>query len=91
MSLRSTLGYVLLRLQRDNYLKPSTFEPLDNGIINNQFTFIVQIIFIIWVLPVRIVSVSELKESTFVIPLAHLVMDVILALRHTDNRFLLRR
>lgn len=40
-------------------------HPLDNGIINNQFTFIVQIIFIIWVLPVRIVSVSELKESTF--------------------------
>ena len=91
MSLRSTLGYVLLRLQRDNYLKPSTFEPLDNGIINNQFTFIVQIIFIIWVLPVRIVSVSELKENTFVIPLAHLVMDGFLALRHTDNRFLLRR
>ena len=30
------------------------------------------------VLPVRIVSVSELKESTFVIPRAHLVMDVFL-------------
>ena len=40
---------------------------------------------------VRIVSVSELKESTFVIPRAHLVMDGFLVLRHTDNRFLLRR
>ena len=29
-------------------------------------------------LPVRIVSVSELKESTFVIPRANLVMDVFL-------------
>ena len=26
-------------------------------------------------IPLRIVSVSELKESTFVIPRAHLVMD----------------
>ena len=39
----------------------------------------------------RIVSVSELKESTFVILRANFVMDVFLALRHTDNRFLLRR
>ena len=27
---------MLLRLQRDNYLRPLTFEPLDNGIINHQ-------------------------------------------------------
>lgn len=66
-------------------------HPLDNGIINNQFTFIVEIIFIIWVLPVRIVIVSELKESTFVIPRAHIVVNVFLALRHNNNRFLLRR
>ena len=39
------------------------------GVVNN---------ITLWGLTVRIVSVSELKESTFVIPRAHLVMDVFL-------------